>query len=108
MNNKSESFAQSGNRHRRKINSTGVESRHDAVEQHFACILYFQLGIVALATKNTKFRCVGCPYAVCKMCASAEFTVVRGVQGLCIDCLETVKIIELNFDHDSEGVSVIT
>ncbi|KAK2365242.1 zinc finger CCCH domain-containing protein [Trifolium repens] len=51
--------------------------------------------------RNT-FRCLGCPYAVCKKCVSAEFTVVKGVQGLCIDCLEIVKIIELNLDHDLE------
>ncbi|KAK2419288.1 zinc finger CCCH domain-containing protein [Trifolium repens] len=51
---------------------------------------------------RNKFRCLGCPYAVCKKCVSAEFTVVKGVQGLCIDCLEIVKIIELNLDHDLE------
>jgi predicted membrane protein len=57
---------------------------------------------------RSTFRCLGCPYAVCKKCVSAEFTVVKGVQGLCIDCLEIVKIIELNLDHDLERVSVIT
>ncbi|GAU13554.1 hypothetical protein TSUD_346580, partial [Trifolium subterraneum] len=31
---------------------------------------------------------------------------VRGVQGLCIDCLEIVKIIELNLDHDLEGKKI--
>ncbi|RHN49442.1 putative chromatin regulator PHD family [Medicago truncatula] len=59
-------------------------------------------------SKRSKFCCLGCPNAVCKKCVStSEFTLVRGVQGLCCDCLEIVKIIELKLDHDSEGVGVI-
>ncbi|XP_061340413.1 zinc finger CCCH domain-containing protein 19 [Gastrolobium bilobum] len=54
--------------------------------------------------KPPKFYCLGCPNAVCTKCvASSEFTVVRGVKGLCSDCLELVEIIEQNLDHDSEG-----
>ena len=59
-------------------------------------------------SKGSKFCCLACPNALCKKCVSTlEFTLVRGVQGLCCDCLEIVKIIELNLDHDSEGVRVI-
>ncbi|RDX60494.1 Zinc finger CCCH domain-containing protein 19, partial [Mucuna pruriens] len=52
-----------------------------------------------------RFYCLGCPNALCKKCASAssEFFLVRGVKGLCIDCLDLVEIIEENLDHDSEG-----
>ncbi|XP_045795017.1 zinc finger CCCH domain-containing protein 19-like [Trifolium pratense] len=59
-----------------------------------------------ICKKRYTFRCLGCPYAVCKKCVSAEFTVVKDVQGLCIDCVEIVKIIELNLDHDSEGKKI--
>ncbi|XP_020239213.1 zinc finger CCCH domain-containing protein 44 [Cajanus cajan] len=52
-----------------------------------------------------EFNCLGCQNALCENCfaVSSEFTVVRGVQSLCIDCLEIVKIIEQNLNHDSEG-----
>ncbi|KAI5424002.1 hypothetical protein KIW84_030282 [Lathyrus oleraceus] len=54
--------------------------------------------------KYSKFCCLGCPNSLCKHCVSdSEFTVVRGVHGLCCDCLEIVEIVELNLDHDLEG-----
>ncbi|KAK7397347.1 hypothetical protein VNO78_18516 [Psophocarpus tetragonolobus] len=52
----------------------------------------------------SKYYCIGCPNGVCRKCLTAsEFTVVRGVKCLCVDCLELVKIIEQKLDHDSEG-----
>ncbi|KAL5061171.1 hypothetical protein RYX36_032775 [Vicia faba] len=57
--------------------------------------------------KPAEFCCLGCPNSVCKKCASSsEFTLVRGVQGLCWDCLEIVEIIELKLDCDSEGKKI--
>jgi len=45
---------------------------------------------------------------VCRKCfaASEEFTVLRGVKGLCIDCWKLMEIVEQNLDHDYNGVSV--
>ncbi|KAK7285886.1 hypothetical protein RJT34_20671 [Clitoria ternatea] len=54
--------------------------------------------------KPPKFYCLGCPIAVCKRCLDgSEFTVVKGVKGLCDDCSELVEMIEQNLEHDSEG-----
>ncbi|XP_058740607.1 uncharacterized protein LOC131612876 [Vicia villosa] len=54
--------------------------------------------------KPAECCCLGCPNSVCKKCVSpSEFTLIRGVQGLCCDCLEIVEIIELKLDCDSEG-----
>ncbi|KAG2395273.1 uncharacterized protein HKW66_Vig0073510 [Vigna angularis] len=53
----------------------------------------------------SRFYCLGCPIGVCRKCfaASEEFTVVRGVKGLCIDCWKLMEIVEQNLDHDSNG-----
>ncbi|KAK7332831.1 hypothetical protein VNO80_29587 [Phaseolus coccineus] len=53
----------------------------------------------------SKFYCLGCPIGVCRKCFafSEEFTVVRGVKGLCMDCWKLMEIVEQNLDHDSNG-----
>ncbi|KAL9320408.1 hypothetical protein ACSQ67_012247 [Phaseolus vulgaris] len=53
----------------------------------------------------SKFYCLACPIGVCRKCfaASEEFTVVRGVKGLCMDCWKLMEIVEQNLDHDSNG-----
>ncbi|XP_027933417.1 zinc finger CCCH domain-containing protein 19-like [Vigna unguiculata] len=53
----------------------------------------------------SKFHCLACPKSLCRKCfgASEEFTVVRGVKGLCIDCWKLMEIVEQNLDHDSNG-----
>ncbi|CAJ1961150.1 unnamed protein product [Sphenostylis stenocarpa] len=53
----------------------------------------------------SKFHCLGCPNSVCRKCFafSEEFTVVRGVKGLCIECWKLMEIIEQNLDHDEDG-----
>ncbi|KAJ1413853.1 Zinc finger, RING/FYVE/PHD-type [Sesbania bispinosa] len=40
-----------------------------------------------------------------KCFAASQFTVVRGVKGLCSECLELVEIIEQNLDHDKAGMT---
>lgn len=57
--------------------------------------------------ERSKFHCISCPNGVCRKCfAASDFTVVRGVKGLCIDCSELALIVERNLDLDSEGVGV--
>jgi len=60
-------------------------------------------------SEPSKFYCLVCPIGVCRKCfaASEEFTVLRGVKGLCIDCWKLMEIVEQNLDHDYNGVSVI-
>ncbi|KAJ0092191.1 hypothetical protein Patl1_26880 [Pistacia atlantica] len=57
--------------------------------------------------KAPKFYCLCCPSAVCGhyLCDSG-FAVVRGSEGICVNCLELVVLIEEKKDVNSNGEKI--